>query len=144
MDLSGRAVGRHDGLMYYTLGQRRGLGIGGSSAGTGESWFVVDKDLQGNRLIVRQGEGEELLSLSLRAGKINWISGNAPSEAFSCTAKFRYRQSDQEVQVIPDGAGCLVRFAQPQRAVTPGQWVVLYNGEECLGGGAIDKTERLK
>jgi len=141
VDLSGRIVGRHDGLMYYTLGQRRGLGIGGSNSGTGESWFVVDKDLKANRLIVRQGEGPELYSVSLRADKINWISGITPAAPFSCTAKFRYRQSDQPVTVIPQGNGATVRFDAPQRAITPGQWVVFYRGEECLGGGKIDEKE---
>jgi len=141
---SGRIVGRHDGLMYYTLGQRRGLAIGGSSSGTGESWFVVGKDLERNQLIVQQGEGEALYSLSLFAPQINWISGQAPLEPFRCTAKFRYRQPDQGVEVLPDGSGARVVFDKPQRAVTPGQWVVFYDGEECLGGGPIDITFRAK
>lgn len=140
-DLAGHVVGQHDGLMYYTLGQRRGLGIGGSNTGSGESWFVVGKDLSSNRLLVRQGEGKELFSASLTAEKINWISGMQPQSPFSCTAKFRYRQSDQDVEVFPQGEGVLVRFAAPQRAVTPGQWVVFYQGEECLGGGPIDGTD---
>ena len=137
---SGRVVGKHDGLMYYTLGQRHGLGIGGSAKGTGESWFVIGKDLPRNLLIVQQGEGDALYSLSLTAEKINWISGQAPATPFACTAKFRYRQPDQGVRVIPSGAGAEIIFDQPQRAVTPGQWVVLYDGEECLGGGPIDGT----
>lgn len=144
VDLSGKVIGRHDGLMYYTLGQRKGLGIGGRSDGSGESWFVVAKDLEKNRLIVQQGEGEELFSLSLKAEKVNWIAGTPPASAFSCTAKFRYRQPDQAVRVQIVGEGAAVTFAEPQRAVTPGQWVVFYQNEVCLGGGPIDCTEPKK
>lgn len=138
VDLSGKAVGKHDGLMYYTLGQRRGLNIGGRSDGNGESWFVIAKDLARNRLIVQQGEHEELFSTGLTAGNVNWIAGAPLAERFCCTAKFRYRQADQKVEVRVRGEGADVLFASPQRAVTPGQWAVFYQGEECLGGGAID------
>lgn len=144
VDEKGNVIGRHDGLMYYTLGQRRGLGIGGRSDGTGESWFVIGKDLQRNLLIVQQGEHEELYSLSLDAPHINWISGSAPANSFSCTAKFRYRQPDQAVMVSVEGDGAHVTFRDPQRAVTPGQWVVFYDGETCLGGGPIAQTEPLR
>jgi tRNA-specific 2-thiouridylase len=137
-------IARHDGLMYYTLGQRKGLGIGGRSDGNGESWFVIGKDLKRNLLIVQQGEHDELFSLSLDAEKINWIAGAAPAQEFSCTAKFRYRQPDQAVRVIADGTSAHVVFDQPQRAVTPGQWVVFYQGEVCLGGGPIDRVEPKK
>ncbi len=143
-DETGRIIGRHDGLMYYTLGQRRGLNIGGRSEGTGESWYVIGKNLQRNLLIVQQGEHEELYSLSLDAETINWISGKPPAKAFACTAKFRYRQSDQSVFVTAKSGGAHVRFDQPQRAITPGQWVVFYDGEVCLGGGPIDMTEPCK
>ncbi|MDO4567836.1 MAG: tRNA 2-thiouridine(34) synthase MnmA [Clostridia bacterium] len=142
--LDGRVVGRHDGLMYYTLGQRRGLGVGGSADGTGESWFVIAKDMANNRLIVRQGEGAELYSVALRVRSMSFISGEAPAEQFACTAKFRYRQPDADVLVTRQGDGWRIAFSEPQRAVTPGQWAVLYRGEECLGGGAIDETEPLK
>ena len=142
--LDGQCIGRHDGLMYYTLGQRRGLGIGGRREGSGESWFVIGKDMERNLLIVQQGEHEELFSLGLWAKKINFISSAAPAKTFECTAKFRYRQSDQQVRVTMDGSGCSMDFMQPQRAVTPGQWVVLYDGETCLGGGPIDETRPLK
>ena len=138
---SGRIIARHDGLMYYTMGQRKGLGIGGQKFGSGESWFVVGKDLENNRLFVQQGEKDELFSLSLDAERINWIRGCAPvadGERFNCTAKFRYRQPDQPVTVELRGEGAHVIFHQPQRAVTPGQWVVFYQGDECLGGGPID------
>ncbi len=145
VSIDGRKLGRHDGLMYYTLGQRRGLGIGGMNTGTGESWFVVGKDLHNNLLIVSQGEGEELYSVSLRTDRLNYICEKPPSERFKCTAKFRYRQSDQGVTVAMDAdGGALITFDTPQRAVTPGQWVVLYDGDECLGGGPIDRVTPLK
>ncbi len=142
--VDGRFVSRHEGLMYYTLGQRKGLGIGGRNDGTGESWFVVGKDLAANRLIVQQGEHDELFSLSLDAKKINWIAGAPAGETFVCTAKFRYRQPDQRVEVRIEGDGAHVRFFEPQRAVTPGQWVVFYQDEVCLGGGPIDSVEPKK
>lgn len=144
VDETGRVIARHDGLMYYTLGQRKGLGIGGRSDGSGESWFVIGKDLKRNLLIVQQGEHDELFSLSLDAEKINWIAGAPPSSAFDCTAKFRYRQPDQPVRVTVEGDGAHVAFLAPQRAVTPGQWVVFYQGDVCLGGGPIDRVEPKK
>jgi len=144
VDEHGKKIGRHDGLMYYTLGQRRGLGIGGRSDGSGESWFVIGKDLQRNLLIVQQGEHEELFSLSLTMDKLNVIPPEDLPKTFTCTAKFRYRQPDQPVEVERKDGGALVRFKEPQRAVTPGQWCVLYRGEECLGGGPIENTEPLK
>ncbi len=144
VDERGKVVGRHDGLMYYTLGQRRGLGIGGRGDGTGESWFVVGKDLKRNLLIVQQGEHDELFSLSLDADKINWIAGAPKESAFACTMKARYRQKDQGAFVTVSGDGAHIAFDEPQRAVTPGQWVVLYDGDVCLGGGPIDRTEPKK
>ncbi|WP_438434402.1 tRNA 2-thiouridine(34) synthase MnmA [Gorillibacterium sp. sgz500922] len=143
----GEVKGRHDGLMYYTLGQRQGLGIGGS--GTGEPWFVADKDLENNVLYVVQGEQDDrLYSTSLTATGVNWIGGYPPegsAAGFACTAKFRYRQPDQQVhvQTLPDGTIHVV-FGQPQKAVTPGQAVVFYDGEVCLGGGTIDRVVKLK
>ena len=138
--LSGEYKGRHDGLMYYTLGQRRGLGIGGS--GTGEPWFVVGKDLEKNILYVEQGRDHPALySDGLVATDVHWIGKQPPRSPFTCTAKFRYRQKDQEVTVFPGpNRRWLVRFAKPQWAVTPGQSVVFYDGECCLGGGIIDET----
>lgn len=144
VDEHGKRIGRHDGLMYYTLGQRRGLGIGGRSDGTGESWFVIGKDLKRNLLIVQQGEHEELFSTSLDAEYVNWIDGTPEEHSFTCTAKFRYRQPDQSVRVTLNGSGVHVDFERPQRAVTPGQWVVFYDGEHCLGGGPIDRVTPLK
>lgn len=138
----GEIVGRHDGLMYYTLGQRRGLGIGGR--GDGRSFFVVDKDLARNRLIVAQGEDHPLLySRAAIAGKATFV-GDALPEDTPCrlTAKFRYRQSDQPVTVTRTGDTLHFVFDAPQRAVTPGQSAVLYDGESCLGGGVIDQVIR--
>ncbi|MBQ3651356.1 MAG: tRNA 2-thiouridine(34) synthase MnmA [Clostridia bacterium] len=144
VDEHGKRIGRHDGLMYYTLGQRRGLGIGGRSDGSGESWFVIGKDLKRNLLIVQQGEHEELYSRSLTVDKLNWITRRELPASFTCAAKFRYRQPDQQVVIERQGEGVTVRFLEPQRAVTPGQWCVLYQGEECLGGGPIATVEPLK
>jgi tRNA-specific 2-thiouridylase len=143
VDLStGEKKGRHDGLMYYTLGQRQGLGIGGS--GTGEPWFVAEKDLERNVLYVVQGERHpSLYSAGLEAVDVNWISPAAPDGPIRCTAKFRYRQPDQGVTVTPGTDGrWRVDFDEPQKAVTPGQAVVFYDGERCLGGGTIDRTWR--
>jgi len=141
--LSGELKGMHQGLMYYTIGQRRGLGIGGSS-GTGDPWFVIGKDLQSNTLYVEQGHDHpSLYATGLLATDVSWVAGEPPtsSTSFTCTAKFRYRQPDQEVTVhlLPDRQ-CKVEFALPQRAITPGQSVVFYQGEECLGGGTIDEA----
>lgn len=136
--LDGEVKGRHDGLMYYTLGQRQGLGIGGS--GSGEPWFVASKDLENNILYVVQGEKHpSLYSSGLLATDVNWISGELPTE-LKCTAKFRYRQPDQGVTVRfgPDQTA-EITFDQPQKAITPGQSVVFYDGEICLGGATIDK-----
>ena len=144
VDLDGRVLGSHDGLMYYTLGQRRGLGIGGKDFGSGESWFVVGKDLDRNLLLVQQGEHEELYSTSLVCERISYINEPPSPGAYRCTAKFRYRQPDQGVTVYPENDGVRIVFDEPQRAVTPGQWAVLYNGEECLGGGEIDLVTALK
>ncbi|MCC3375607.1 tRNA 2-thiouridine(34) synthase MnmA [Cohnella sp. REN36] len=139
---SGEVKGRHDGLMYYTLGQRQGLGIGGS--GTGEPWFVADKDLERNVLYVVQGERHEsLYSVGLTASGVNWISPRAAEGDFRCTAKFRYRQPDQGVTVVPQANGLWrVDFDVPQKAVTPGQAVVFYDGDVCLGGGTIEQVHK--
>lgn len=135
--LSGEVKGRHDGLMYYTLGQRHGLGIGGS----GDPWFVVGKDLERNVLYVEQGEHEELFSRGLYATDLNLFSEVNRPQTFTCTAKFRYRQPDQGVTVhLHPNNTCVVVFDQPQKAVTPGQSVVLYDGDVCLGGATIDRV----
>lgn len=138
--LDGEVKGTHDGLMYYTIGQRHGLGIGGS----GEPWFVVGKNVKENILYVAQGFDNELLySDAIVATNVNWVSGRKPSEPIACTAKFRYRQPDVPVTVeMIDETTARVSFEQRVRAVTPGQAVVFYNGEQCLGGGTIDQVFR--
>jgi tRNA-specific 2-thiouridylase len=136
----GAYKGRHDGLMYYTLGQRQGLGIGGG--GNGEPWFVAAKDMDRNVLVVVQGEHDpRLYSKQLAATGVHWISGRAPTADESCTAKFRYRQPDQQVTIKMTGPdSCNVDFQLPQKAITPGQYVVFYDGDVCLGGGTIDRV----
>lgn len=142
VDLDGNKVGKHDGLMYYTLGQRRGLNIGGKKGGNGERWFVVKKDLQKNQLVVSQGEEEELFSNGLLASEFNWIPQPPAEQTFDCYAKFRYRQPDQKVKVTQlDASHVKVDFYQKQRAITPGQYVVLYDENGiCYGGGVIDEA----
>lgn len=139
VDINGKVVGEHVGLMYYTLGQRRGLGLGGTEDGCGR-WFVVEKDMKNNVLVVSHGDESVLLSSSLIASNLNWIPA-APGNEFACTAKFRYRQDEQEVltQLLPDGKAKVI-FKQKQRAVTPGQFVVFYDGDRCIGGGVIDEV----
>jgi tRNA-uridine 2-sulfurtransferase len=136
--LSGEVKGKHDGLMYYTIGQRHGLGIGGS----GEPWFAVGKNLEKNILYVEQGfDNEVLYSDSIIATNVSWVSDREWTEPLVCTAKFRYRQADNKVTVEKlDDNTVKVIFDEPIRAVTPGQAVVFYNGEECLGGGTIDQV----
>ena len=137
----GKVVGRHDGLMYYTLGQRRGLGIGG--CGDGRSWFVIGKDLPGNRLLVAQGEDHPMLYSTLSvAGGVTWV-GDAPirpGETLLCTCKYRYRQADGPVEAtLREDGKLLLRALEPQRAVTPGQSAVLYLGDRCIGGGVVEE-----
>jgi len=139
----GLVLGEHHGLMYHTLGQREGLGIGGVRGGKEEPWYVAAKDLERNVLIVVQGNEHPLLYTdTLSLTRLDWINFEHPALPLHCTAKTRYRQPDQECEVIAlaDG-GAEVRFAQPQRAVTPGQQLVLYLGDQCLGGGRIDQNK---
>ena len=135
----GRIMGRHNGLMYYTLGQRQGIGIGGARDTEASPWYVAGKDMQQNRLLVVQGHDHPLLqSGGLEAAKLHWISGTAPALPLRCAAKTRYRQVDQPCRITAiEGDRCKVVFDLPQRAVTPGQYAVFYAGEECLGGGII-------
>lgn len=134
----GKIVGKHDGLMYYTIGQRHGLGIGGA----GEPWFAIGKDLKRNVLYVGQGfHNDKLYSHSIVAVNISWVSNKEKQSTFECTAKFRYRQPDNKVTVeLMEDNKARVIFHEPIRAVTPGQAVVFYDGEECLGGGTIDEV----
>lgn len=139
VDEDGVKVGMHDGLMYYTLGQRRGLGIGGIAGREQARWFVVDKDLENNRLIVSCGEDDRLYSSVLEASSLNIIGQPPEGTVFDCTAKTRYRQPDAPCRVVMLGDGRIrVTFDTPRRAVTPGQYVVLYDGMRCLGGAVID------
>lgn len=141
VDPEGKVVGRHDGLMYYTLGQRRGLGIGG--CGDGRSWFVIGKDLPNNRLLVAQGEDHPMLyATQVEAIGVTWIGEQpaAEGETFRCTCRFRYRQPDQPVEVTQQGDKLLIHALTPQRAITPGQSAVLYQGDVCLGGAVADRV----
>jgi tRNA-uridine 2-sulfurtransferase len=136
----GRRVGEHVGLMYYTLGQRQGLGIGGRREGGGEPWYVAGKELASNTLVVVQGHGHPLLQASrLEAADASWIAGTPPSdEGGAFGAKTRYRQADAACALTLQGEDRFaLDFREPQWAVTPGQSAVLYRGEECLGGGVI-------
>lgn len=139
----GVVLGTHEGVMFHTLGQRGGLGIGGRRDSTGEPWFVVGKDLAAATLWVAQGDHPALYSRRLLATGPSWIAGAAPASDWRCTAKIRYRQEDQACTVTVDsGTGTLdVRFDQPQRAATPGQSIVFYDGDVCLGGAVIDRTD---
>jgi len=141
--VDGVTVGAHEGLMYYTIGQRQGLGIGGRVGGSGEPWYVVEKDLSRDTLIVAQGrEHPALFGRELQAGELHWIGSEAPALPLRCKAKVRYRQRGQDCQVLADGDGCRVVFDNPQWAAAPGQSVVFYAGDECLGGAIIDSVRR--
>jgi tRNA-specific 2-thiouridylase len=138
--LDGRVLGRHNGLMYYTIGQRQGLGIGGTEDGSEDPWYVADKQLDRNRLVVVQGlEHPALFHSHCRISQLHWISQQIDTLPFECSAKIRYRQRDSAccLRSVENGAAT-VEFAQPQRAITPGQALVFYAGEQCLGGGVID------
>lgn len=135
---TGKIMAQHEGLFHYTIGQRKGIGIGGT--GSGEPWFVAKKDPASGTLYICQGKNHPALySKGLTADKMNWIGGEAPAKSFDCTVKFRYRQKDVPCHVEVEGKKISVQFTSPQRAVTPGQYAVLYLGEVCLGGGIIEQ-----
>jgi len=136
-DINGRLLGQHNGIMYYTLGQRRGLDIGGVKGEINARWYVVDKCVATNTLVLSCGEGEDLLSSGLTTDGFNWIGNIPKNEKFECFAKFRYRQDEQAVVVTKDSSSVRIDFKTPQRAITPGQYAVLYQGDRCLGGGVI-------
>ncbi len=137
--LDGQIIGKHAGLMYYTLGQRKGLGIGGVKNASEEPWFSVRKDLDNNILYVAQGDDSALYHTQLSASQLSWVSGEMPSLPYTCHAKVRYRQSDQACTIVSfDNKSVTVKFEQAQRAITPGQSVVFYQQNICLGGGVID------
>ncbi len=142
--LDGRLVGEHMGLMFYTLGQRQGLGIGGTRDGDGDAWYVVDKDLKRNRLLVVQGrENRALYSSRLTAVGLSWIAGSAPHCNWVYGGKTRYRQKDAPCTMSAcDDERCTIDFAEAQWAVTPGQSVVVYESRVCLGGGIIETAQK--
>ena len=142
--VDGKVVGRHDGLMYHTLGQRKGLGIGGVKGLSEDPFYVVEKDLINNVLVVAQGhDNSALLSSGLIATQLHWVDRQPIRENLRCTVKTRYRQTDIECEIQPmDDDTIRVIFDEPQIAVTPGQSAVFYQGEVCLGGGVIE--EQLK
>jgi tRNA-uridine 2-sulfurtransferase len=142
--LDDRIIGEHDGAALYTIGQREGLGIGGVKGYPQGPWFVTSKNAETNELYVTQGHSHAaLMSDALIADTVHWISGEQPLSPFSCTAQTRYRQKDEDCDVFLRSDDTIeVKFRRPQRAVTPGQSVVLYNGPICLGGAIIDSTSK--
>ena len=135
----GKIIGKHDGLMFYTIGQRQGIGIGGRKDANEEPWYVVDKDIKRNVLLITQGHGHPLLfKKELVCEQLNWIARTPPAAEFPCKAKIRYRQVEQDCVVKQEAEDRFqVGFINPQRAITPGQSVVFYDGDICLGGGII-------
>jgi len=145
VDLNGKVLGKHDGLMYYTLGQRKGFGIGGIKGESQNRWFVVKKDLIKNQLVVSNGETDVLFSNELISSGINYIGEFNAAKEYRATAKTRYRQPDAACTVFTGNDDSVkVIFDEPQRAITPGQYVVLYDGNRCLGGGVIEDIKHEK
>ncbi len=140
--VDGKDIGEHDGVFFYTLGQRQGLGVGGIKGSIDAPWYVVDKDITNNVLYVAQGQDNPLLYCNgLAAGKLHWIESPPAELPCRCTAKTRYRQPDQACTIEKmDGETAWVSFADPQRAVTPGQYIVFYREDRCLGSGIIQST----
>ncbi|EHM46767.1 MULTISPECIES: tRNA 2-thiouridine(34) synthase MnmA [Hafnia] len=141
MTVDGDEIGQHQGLMYHTLGQRKGLGIGGTKDGGEDPWYVVEKDLENNVLLVAQGHDHpSLYSKGLIAQQLHWVDRKTVTEPFRCVVKTRYRQPDIACTVTPiDDERIEVRFDEPVAAVTPGQSAVFYIDEVCLGGGVIEQ-----
>ena len=142
-NLDHQILGQHQGLMYYTLGQRQGLGIGGVQQAAEAPWYVVEKDLTGNILRVAQGNSHDALyCVALACREIQWVN-EPPALPGQLAVKVRYRQADQIARLAATDEGYSVVFDTPQRAVTPGQWVCFYQADVCLGGGIIDSTTPL-
>lgn len=143
-DTLGHTLGQHDGLMFYTYGQRQGLGIGGTVHGQDEPWYVVDKEIASNTLIVAQGAHHpRLYSQGLICSAIHWLTPNTPDLPFTCHAKTRYRQIEQACVIAPaHQQQHAVMFSAPQRAITPGQYIVFYEQNRCLGGAIIEEMIR--
>jgi tRNA-specific 2-thiouridylase len=138
--VDGKVIGEHQGLMYHTLGQRKGLGIGGRKDATEEAWYVVDKEVERNVLVVAQGEHPRLYSDGLVASQLHWVDRTPIRAPRRCTVKTRYRQQDIPCLIQPiDDETIRVIFDEKQAAVTPGQSAVFYDGEVCLGGGIIEQ-----
>lgn len=136
----GHTVGEHQGLTYYTIGQRKGLHVGGLKDGDESPWYVAEKRMDRNELVVVQGHDHPLLLRdSLDAVALHWIN-DAPADGAALHAKTRYRQADQACRIFLSAGRAQVRFDEPQRAVTPGQYVVFYDGDACLGGGIIERA----
>ena len=139
MTMDGKVIGEHIGLMHYTIGQRKGLDIGGQKGDDGGRWFVIQKDLENNILYVAHGAEDKLYSRGLYMKECNWIPFPPEKKTFNCTAKFRYRQAEQNCMVNVKEDGIYVDFEERQRAITPGQFAVFYDGDKCIGGGVIEK-----
>jgi len=137
---NGKIVGQHDGLMFYTLGQRKGIGVGGGHGKTEEPWYVEKKDLDKNYLVIGQGHDHPgLYSKYIKAGQLHWITSKPHKIPFKCTAKIRYRQKDQKCIIVNIENGIAsIKFTDKQFSPTPGQSIVFYDGEQCIGGGIID------
>lgn len=145
VSVTGESIGKHDGLMFYTLGQRQGLNIGGSKNSDGSPWYVVDKNIENNCLIVAQGKNHPMLyAQGLICGEIHWlIDENNIDMPLTCLAKTRYRQEDQACVISPsDNQQHCIMFSEPQRAITPGQYIVFYDKNQCLGGAVIEQIIR--
>ena len=141
-NLDGQEIGRHQGLMYYTIGQRQGLGIGGLHGASEAPWFIAAKDLERNVLLAVQGHDHPLLlQRRLEASQLSWIAGTPPGESSrTCQARIRHRHELQECRILAVNENrCEVTFERPQRAIAPGQSVVFYRDAECLGGGVIER-----
>ncbi len=146
LNINGEHIGTHNGLMYYTLGQRKGLGIGGLQECVDDPWYVVDKDMKNNILIVAQGHNHlAMFHNALITSQVNWIEESEPdniNNGNKLTAKIRYRQSDQDCTLTKlDGNSYHIKFKEAQRAITPGQSIVFYQNDVCLGGGIIEKMK---
>lgn len=137
----GVKIGEHEGVYYYTVGQRRGIGIGGSSGGKGDRWFVLDKDVKNNKLIVSEGETDVLYKNALETSVFNFIPDRPSQDGFECLVRIRHRQPLQcaKCYYLSDG-GVRIEFAEKQRAIAAGQYAVIYIGDYCLGGGVIEKA----
>lgn len=137
IDENRQFIKHHQGLAFYTIGQRKGLEIGGGFGTSGEPWFVADKHLESNELLVVQGDNPLLYHQSLSASSLHWIA-TAPDFPLKCTAKIRYQQASQDCTIRLEKGQVRVDFKQPQRAITPGQSIVFYDDDVCLGGAIIE------